>query len=320
MKKVITLLLALVLVFSMVGCSSTLTEETNRAEATITPVETTSQTSDTNNQELLDNYPIVGMWQIENDDTFWRIQENGELTVEAVLTNSSTTTVNGVSTSSTSKSISTQSATWEIQGENFMFNKLAPYKMTFDGTNYKLVGESATYVRVGEVDYEIALNDAENDKGNAIKATPYTVGETLTAKGIEMTFSEAGFSNDIRVTSKSSGITITSGPSPEADKQFFYLKGTLKNTGKEEISPAIGGTITLDDYKYDTRNDIINEDGTPCYTIEPLDSVIILIYAHIPIELTENFSMGKMIFGYNDSFEDVDITNCDYLYSVEIVK
>lgn len=325
MKKVFIGLLALIMVLGLVGCSSVPAEETTStpeptAEATQAPEET-PETMD--EQESLEDYPIAGTWKAESESStgdYWRIKENGEVTPEFVLERTSTSTVNGVTTSSSSKYVQTMPAVpYKIQGENFMYSTY-PFKMTFDGMDYKLVGEEVTYVRVGELDYEIELDESENSEETSAEATAYVLGESIIAEGIEMTFSESGFSDDIRVSSKSSGIIITSGPSPESDKQFFYLKGTLKNTGKEEVFPAIGGYVTLDDYKYDIRIDLIHEDGTPCSTIEPLDSVIVLIYAHIPIELTESFNSGRMTFGFNDNFEDVDITKADYLYSIDAIK
>ena len=146
---------------------------------------------------------------------------------------------------------------------------------------------------------------------------PYTVGEPLVADGVDMVFTEQGIADDIRVTSKSSGIQITSGPSPESDKQFVYLKGTLKNTGTTAAWAAVGGKLIIDGYEYDVKVDVINEDGTPASTIDPLDTVIILLYAHVPTELTSSFSEAEMTFGFNNNFADVDITNCDYLFAVE---
>lgn len=293
MKKVLSLIMAALLLVGIAGCSS-----------------------DPNGSKAGDDFPIVGVWKAEDDDIYWRIQSGGEMTQEFVLVNKSTRTVNGVTTSSTSKSLSTASATWEIKNGDFIFDGTATFEMKVDGSEYKLVNGKLVYVRVGDVDYEIPLDGEESDGASAEDAIKYTVGESISAEGIEMTFTESGFSDDIRVTSASSGIRITSGPSPEDGKEFFYLKGTLKNTGKEEIRPAIGGTVTLDGYKYDIAVDTISANGSPCLSIEPLDTVTILIFAHIPAELSQSFSSGEMIFGFNDNFAAVDITNCDHLYSV----
>ena len=143
-----------------------------------------------------------------------------------------------------------------------MYNGTAPFKMTFDGTDYKLVGEKGTYIRIGDVDYEIVLEDSAENGESSAEATPYVLGESIIAEGIEMQLTEKGFSDDIRVTvQRDSGLTITSGPSPEDGKQFFYLKGTLKNTGTQAVRPAIGGTLKLDGYEYDIRIDTISENG-----------------------------------------------------------
>lgn len=293
MKKVLSLIMAALLLVGIAGCSS-----------------------DSNGSKAGEDFPIVGVWKATDDDIYWRIQSGGEMTQEFVLVNKSTRTVNGITTSSTSKSLSTVSATWEVKGSDFIFDGKATFEMKVDGSEYKLVNGEQVYVRVGNVDYEIPLDGEESGGAKAEDAAEYTVGESITADGIEMVFTESGFADDIRITSTSSGIRITSGPSPEDGKEFFYLKGTLKNTGKEQLRPAIGGIATLDGYKYDISVDIISADGTPCSYIDPLDTVTILIFAHIPTELSQSFSSGEMIFGFNDGFADVDITNCDHLYSV----
>ena len=303
-KRTIAAILILCIFVCITGCSSG-----NEAQSSCNANEVIS----------LKDFPIVGMWKNADDDIYWRISEDGTLMQEYVLENTSTMTINGVTSTSTSKSVQSIPGVWEIKDGSFMYLKNTPFVMTIDGTDYKLVSQTASYIRVGETDYVIPLNDSA-DAGNTNTAVPYNIGEKLVAEGVELTLSEAGFSNDIRFTSNSSGIQITSGPSPEADKQFLYLRGTLKNTGKESVFPAIGGKVTLDGYEYKILIDTINEDGTPCSRIEPLDSVIILIYAHIPIELTQSFKEGEMIFGFNDNFENVDITNCDYLYSVDASK
>ena len=319
------------MVVGSAGCSADTAEETNKT-ASESIVEEESAENDpvgtselTVEEESLENYPVIGTWKAEGECSYgdyWKIQESGEVTPMFVLTNTSTLTVNGVTKNSTTSSLQTMPVVpYKIQGETVMYNGTAPFKMTFDGTDYKLVGEKGTYIRIGDIDYEIVLEDSAENGENSAEATAYVLGESIIAENIEMQLTEKGFSDDIRVTvQRDSGLTITSGPSPEDGKQFFYLKGTLKNTGTQAVRPAIGGTLKLDGYEYDIRIDTISKNGNISPTIEPLDSVILLIYVPVPIELTESFSTGEMVFGFNDNFEDVDIANADYLYSIDVTK
>ncbi len=324
MKNYIALFLALIMCLFLAACGGNenpVTEQNTENAPSIQGTDSTdNKDSDENSKISVDDFPFEGMWKSSADDvTHMRIKEGGELSFEAILTSTTTHTVNGVSSTTTTQSLSNIPGVWSIQGDVFILNNKGSFELVYDGTDYKLVGEKVTYVRIGEVDYELVIDKGEDGAGET-EPIPYQMGETVIAEGVELTFPEVGFSNDIRYTSKSSGISITSGPNPEADKQFFYLKGTLKNTGKQTVRPAIGGKVTLDGYEYDLRVDLIHEDGTPCSSVEPLDRVIIYIYAHIPVELAESFESGEMIFGFNDNFENVDIKNCDYLYSVDAKK
>ena len=322
MKKTIALLLALCLCVGLCACGGGDANVTKEPADTQTKIEDNSQDHTENTQANIDNtqvnledIPFAGMWKDVEDEIYWRVQADGSLTREYVLESTTTTTVNGVTTSTSSKRMQTFSSTWTIQDGKFILDGQTRFDVVIDGNKYLIKNENLEFSRIGETDYVVSLDSSSDEPST--KANPYTVGQTLAAEGIELTFSEAGIADDIRITSNSSGIKITSGPSPEEDKQFVYLKGTLKNTGTTSVFPTIGGKIVLDGYEYNLSVSLANEDATPCSIIEPLDSVIILIYAHIPAELTTAFATGEITFGFNDNFETVDISNCDYLYEVD---
>ena len=321
MKKILALVLAAVMCFALVACGTSNSTNEPAGTTEVGGGDTAASIADSivgDKAESEEEFPVIGTWKNADANAYLRIKDGGEIVVEMVNTFTSTSTVNGVTTSSNSTSVSTSTASWEVQGTNFMYNKIAPYAMVVENGEYKLVGEKTTYIRVGELDYEISTG-AEEEKPD-VEAQPYNVGDAIIADGIEMVLTEQGIADDIRVTSTSSGIKITSGPSPESDKQFVYLKGTLKNTGTSAVRAAIGGTVVIDGYEYAVKVDVINEDGTPTSSIDPLDTVILLIYAHVPTELTSSFSEGELTFGFNNNFANVDITNADYLYSVKIAK
>ncbi len=321
MKRIWYLVLTLMLVFSLTGCGSPQPEAimdggNHPAEASAAPEDP---------QDFSD-FPIIGTWKSEGEvEVYWRILETGDLTWEIVQRTISTTTVNGVTSSSSSTFISRRSDKWESKGNTLLLNGSAPFEMVTDGSDYKLVGSQSSYVRIGGLDYEIDTNSniaSDQSEPPAIPegASPYVLGTPLVAPGVELTLTECGFSEDIRITKHSPGISFTSGPSPQEGKQYFYLKGTLKNTGKRAVFPAIGGKVVIDGYEYQVRTDTIAKDATPASTIEPLDEVYVLIFASIPNELANSFTEGKMAFGFNDNFSNVDITNCDHLYYVDAVR
>lgn len=203
-----------------------------------------------------------------------------------------------------------------------MFGGNAEFKPSMEDGKYCLVGEKVTYYRVGELDYEIDLNDPTDESGKDIlnNAEKYELGSVISAEGFELVFDEAGIASDIRISSNSSGIKITSGPSVVDGKRYVYLKGTLKNTGKTAIREAIGGTAYLDDYEFALDSKIISTTGNPASSVDPLDTVYILIYAQISDEMAEQFSLGKVVLGFNDNFADVQVDKAQYLYYVEITK
>ena len=319
-NKIAALILALALLSSLCGCSS---EAPLSPAPPATPADVPENAAGEAEQPEAKDFPIVGTWQAENDDTkFIRVQEDGTMTVELVSVFTSTHTSNGVSSTSTSKSVQTFNSTWEMKKKTFSYTGVflnqgvMSYKAAADDGIYRLVGDTDSYVRVGNADYDILGGSETEVKDLAAEATEYVLGQPITAEGIEMTFTEGGFADDIRVTSRESGLTITSGPPAESGKQFFYLKGTLRNTAKSEIRPAIGGKVTIDGYEYELKTDTVKTNANPVSSIEPLESVILMLYVQVPDELATGFTEGNMVFGFNDNFDIVDITNSDYLYVV----
>lgn len=321
--RLLVLILVLLFSLSLTGCGAE-HRETQQPKATEALVVSGIEESEIN-IATSEEFPIIGTWKGFDADVYLRIQENGEIKLESVSKTSSTHTVNGVTTSSSSSQIlSMGTASWSIQNNVFMYNNIAPYEMTKDGDVYKLTAGTTTYIRVGDLDYAIQIEEESNGDGgsktSALTAMPYSIGEVLIAEGVELTLTEKGVAQDLRISSRESGIKITSGPSASSDKKYVYLKGTLKNTSKNTVWPAITGVAKLDGYEYSVRVDVINEDATPASKIEPLDSMILLIYAHVPNELVDDFAEGELIFGFNENLADVDISNCDYLYRVDMAN
>ncbi len=272
--------------------------------------------------KIPENFPLTGTWANEERKVFLRIQDDGVLIAESLLTSSSTSTVNGVTTSSKSYSTSKSTYNWTTEKGKIIYNKTVSLTPAEQNGQYILQNDTTTYFRIGDTDYDIVgeLN-AEEEKENADlqnNAAPYTFGETISHPGFEIVLTESGVAQDIRVTSSSSGIQITSGPSAEAGKQYVYLKGTLKNTAKSAIRPAIAGMVYLDDYTFTLESDTIQTSGSPSFNVDPLETVTLLLYAQVTDEMADSFTNGRILFGLNDNFTDVELSQADHLYMAEI--
>ncbi len=148
MKKFFALLLALSLVLGLCACSST---EKSAADVEI------SVTGDAVKKEApvdkvadVENFPIVGSWINESGKNCLRFNEDGSMLMEAVAK----TTKN-----ETEKSFAIyqdSSYSWSA-GEDKIFVKSAEYTPVVNGDTYKLVGEKVTYIRVGDLDYELDM-------------------------------------------------------------------------------------------------------------------------------------------------------------------
>lgn len=162
-------------------------------------------------------------------------------------------------------------------------------------------------------------SDETSEEPN-VTAETYTVGDTISTETLEMTFTESGVSEDIRYTSTESGIQITSGPSVLEGKKYVFLKGELKNLSKKQLEVTMGGTVDVDGYAYDLGVDTIQTTGSPTYRIDPLETMIILLYAAVPNELADDFDNATIIFGFNENFEASSLLEAQYLYAAPIKK
>lgn len=323
MKKVISLILALALCLSLCACGNNTDvpvssdKETSKTGSEVT---TSSQASDTDND--LSQFPFIGTWADDEGKVYLRIQDDGKICSESIVTNKSSSTTNGVTTTNTTKSVLKSEFKWKVENGNFMFNGLTAYTPHEENGNYSLVSEKMVYYRVGDLDYTIPLEDESdgNNKDILTDSAEYALGDIIKAEGFELTLTETGITPDIRISSESTGIKITAGPSVESGKQYVYLKGTLKNTGTTSTRTAIGGVIYLDDYEFILRTDTISTAGSPKSAIDPLETVHILLYAQITDEMVSQFAEGKIIFGFNDGFTDVQLEQAQYLYYVRVTR
>ena len=332
MKRICVLMLICVLVTGVCSCGQNTATETEQEpalqEETVSGSEEggviQESVSDEDTAAQLDsNDPrIIGTWKEADEEIYWRIIDGGRIITDYVLKSTTTTTINGVTTTNISKSVSSQEfMTWVVKDGVFYINGTRPMDFSEGNGAYTLSDTEKTLQRVGDLDFVIDLSDNDGDKAESQKdKEEYRIGQKIQAEGFELVLSEQGAKEDIRVTSNSSGLKITSGPSVENGKKYVYVKGTIKNTGKSGIRAAIGGSIDLDGYEYPLKYDIIKSNGTPASSIDPLETVIILLYAPVSDELADTFSKGTITFGFNDGFANVDINQADYLYFVNVSR
>ena len=321
MKKLIALVLALTMALTLCACGGD-AEAAPAGNAAQNDAENVAPEKPAEKPaEEPKEFPFVGTWANEDGTVYLRIQDGGIVLAESVMTNSSTSTINGVTTSSVSKTLITSTYSWKEENGKFLFNGMAIYTPETKNGEYSLVGEKITYYRVGDLSYEIQLDAEESGKKDIQKdAKKYTLGSKITAPGIELTLKESGIASDIRISSESTGIKITSGPSAEPGKQYVYLRGTLKNTGKTAARAVIGGTVFMDDYEFALKTDTISTSGTPKSSIDPMETVHILLYAQVSDEVAAIFAEGKIVFAFNDNFANVQVDQAEHLYYVEVTR
>lgn len=249
-------------------------------------------------------------WEMEDGPVVMTFQGDGTAIAEQNATGTQTSTSNGnTTTHSSSASITTQ-YTWVQEGNNVVLNNMYSFTIEKDGDSYKLVGDSATYVLAEE------NVDTASDGSGAISLEPevYTLNNLISTDTVELQFTEQGIADDIRITSRESGISITSGPSPESGKRFVFIRGTVKNLSTHAVMVNLVGAFDIDGYSYDMDTHTIDANGNPLYTIDPLETMTITLYAAVPAELIDNYSRANLLFGFNDEFGMSALHDCQYQY------
>ena len=276
--------------------------------------ETTTEEAENVTDEVIDLELIGTRWKYDDSEAYYYFEADGKLTVELVSESTTTRTSNGSTSTYTSKSLSTQTFTWSREGNIVTVNDSFQLTITQEGDVYKLVGEkiSLTYT-----DKEPLDDDETEEVPVALDAEPYALNDTITTDTIEMTFTEMGVAEDIRITSDESGLSITSGPDPQSGKKFIYIKGTVKNLSTSAVWIGLAGKFTIDGYTFDMNVHTANSLGHPISNIEPLDEFTIILYAPVSNELIDNYNEAVLTFGFNDNFDTVwSLEEAEHTYIV----
>ena len=193
-----------------------------------------------------------------------------------------------------------------------------------------LVSASACGEKKNSTVTETTVSDSAPKDGakeeKEVKAEKVEIGNTITVDFAEMTIDEAAVADDIKTSIKTGNITYTTGPDRSDDKEFIYMRGTLKNTSKAEItSPRISGTVEIDGYSYELGSvSIIESDGKSAHSLSPLIGYTYTIYAEVPNELVANFTECKLNFSFEENFENIFNSDKNYKpaynYTLNIAK
>ncbi len=176
-----------------------------------------------------------------------------------------------------------------------------------------------------------------SEENKAAEPTELKLNEALTLDNfVTITFTEAGYAKDVSKSIKQGIVTRKFGPSPESGKQFVYLNGKIKNTGKTELPvfDFFNGEFDIDGYKFNctagSNCEVYNaESGETYYKLDPLGEYDFFIYQAVAEELADGTKPASFRFGffdgfaneqlsYNRSFEDDPISLCPYYYLIVI--
>ena len=312
MKKRVSLIMALLLSLSMItGCGSASPSEANEpVEETVNEAgesveekaeEAVEEISDAEENAAIDIDLVDTRWKSEEHEIYYFFQADGVVTEEFISVSTSTSTFNGTTTSHSSRSKREEKHEWSREGNIITIDNNYDLELSEENGEYCLIGPNSKYF-ITDVDPLADPNEEANAEA-AMNAEPYEINNTISTDTIEMTFTEKGVAEDIRISSEEGGFKMTSGPAPESGKKFFYIKGTVKNLNTSAIMTDMTGKFTIDGYSFDMNAFTAKTDANPTTSIDPLEEMIIILYAPVANELADNYSEAVLTFGFNDNFE-----------------
>ena len=155
-------------------------------------------------------------------------------------------------------------------------------------------------------------SNVPEDTTPVIDVTELSVGDTLSTEFVEMTFEEVVVAEDIQYSVTTGSVTRWSGPDPVAGQQYICYTGKIKNisTSSLPVYDFFTGDIDIDGYtsSVDANDcDILDSEGAPVSTIDPLMEYVFRIYTAIPNDLAANYTSSTFHFGFYDSFDNAEL-------------
>ena len=177
----------------------------------------------------------------------------------------------------------------------------------------------------GTVSQQETTNKKENDETTKEEKqlTQIALGDKITLDFAEITVDESGIKEDIKQSIKTGNITYKSGPDPVSGSKYVYMKGTLKNISKSEISNVdVGGTVVIDGYSYDVESiNIIETNGESVYNLASLTTYTYTVYAKVPNELADSHQSCVFNLCFDDNFKwgsKKEVSEYKYGYALNI--
>lgn len=203
-----------------------------------------------------------------------------------------------------------------------------PVNQTIDAPEQEAVPEEP----VSEED----VSDVSEDSIPDIEVIEIAIGDTLSTEFVEMTFENVIVAENIKYSVTTGNSTRTTGPEPISGQQYICISGKIVNTSKSSL-PVYDffiGDIDIDGYIYSVSAsdcDILDGEGAPVYSIDPLMEYVFRIYTAIPETLASSYASANFHFGFYDSFDNEElamnmafeedpISLCPYQYILSVTQ
>ena len=160
-------------------------------------------------------------------------------------------------------------------------------------------------------------------KENAITFESVNVGSRIKKDYIEMSFEQAGTADSI-LPSNPTELFYSTFPDEE-NKTYFYVTGTVKNTGANAFMINNIFCNLEFDGKYNYSASIKVDTGNDFYTsnIDPLATEKYYIFASVPDEMISSYSTCKVQFAFHNNMKSdyrADFDRFENRYEITLTK
>lgn len=158
---------------------------------------------------------------------------------------------------------------------------------------------------------DASISASKKTKTAEPEFTQLSAGQTIALDFVEFTVAEMGIADDLQQEfTRSSGYSYKTGPESKSDKEYVYIRGTIKNLATSTLDVRLKGNVAINGYNYDDIEiSIYDSEGSWNYQIEPLVDYTYILYTEVPNTLAENPENCIFDFGFDKEF------STDNLYS-----
>lgn len=150
----------------------------------------------------------------------------------------------------------------------------------------------------GKVSTTVVKDDAV-EKVEESKAEVINTGDVIKTEFIEISIGEVSTTNKIKI--QTGAYSSLSSEEATAGETLMYLKVNVKSLAGDEldISNGLKAKLLFDDkYNYEAR-----AFGDDIYSLSPLSSRDVYIYASVPNEILEQYKECKVKLGFEENLE-----------------